>query len=69
MPRIRHCQPGKYRRRSESKLHEAIELIFEHPSTDEIEYSLKAGIFITNMQIAIVKALNLTGLHLQENIS
>ena len=37
-------------------LHEAIELFFEHASNDEIEYRLKADIFITNMQIAIGQA-------------
>ncbi|MCY7310115.1 MAG: type II toxin-antitoxin system HicB family antitoxin [Chitinophagaceae bacterium] len=37
-------------------LHEAIELFFEHASNDEIEYRLKADIFITNMQIAVGQA-------------
>ena len=37
-------------------LHEAIELFFEHASNDEIEYRLKADIFITNMQITVGQA-------------
>ena len=37
-------------------LHEAIELFFEHASNDQIEYRLKADIFITNMQIEVGQA-------------
>ena len=41
---------------SKANLHEAIELFFEHASDSEIEYRLKADIFITNMQIEVGQA-------------
>jgi predicted RNase H-like HicB family nuclease len=44
---------GKTVEEAKANLQEAIELLFDHASKDEIASRLKTDIFITNMQIAV----------------
>jgi predicted RNase H-like HicB family nuclease len=55
-PELDITSQGESVEEAKVNLHEAIELFFEHASTNEINYSLKADIFITNMQIAVGQA-------------
>ena len=55
-PELDIASQGDTVEESKANLHEAIELFFEHASDSEIEYRLKADIFITNMQIEVGQA-------------
>ena len=44
---------GKTVEEAKANLQEAIQLLFEHASKDEIASRLKTDVFITNMQIAV----------------
>ena len=55
-PELDIASQGDSVENAKANLHEAIELFFEHASEDEVNYRLKADIFITNMQIAIGQA-------------
>ena len=55
-PELDIASQGETVEEAKINLHEAIELFFEHASNDQIEYRLKADIFITNMQIEVGQA-------------
>ncbi len=52
-PELDIASQGNTVEEAKSNLQEAIELLFEHASKDEIASRLKTDVFITNMQIAV----------------
>jgi predicted RNase H-like HicB family nuclease len=52
-PELDIASQGNTVEEAKENLHEAIELFFEHASSEEINHRLKSDIFITNMQIAV----------------
>ncbi len=52
-PELDVASQGNTVEEAKSNLKEAIELLFEHASKDEIVSRLKTDVFITNMQIAV----------------
>ena len=52
-PELDVASQGKTVEEAKANLQEAIELLFEHASKDEIASRLKTDVFITNMQIAV----------------
>ena len=52
-PELDVASQGNTVEEAKLNLKEAIELLFEHASKDEIASRLKTDVFITNMQIAV----------------
>jgi predicted RNase H-like HicB family nuclease len=52
-PELDVASQGDTVEEAKANLQEAIELLFEHASKDEIALRLKNEVFITNMQIAV----------------
>ena len=52
-PEIDVASQGDTIEEAKANLKEAIELLFEHASKDEIETRIKGDVFITNLQIAV----------------
>lgn len=52
-PELDVASQGKTVEKAKANLQEAIELLFEHASKNEIASRLKTDVFITNMQIAV----------------
>lgn len=55
-PELDIASQGDTVEESKMNLQEAIELFFEHASSEEVDYRLKSDIFITNMQISVGQA-------------
>jgi len=55
-PELDVASQGNTVEEAKSNLQEAIELLLEHASKDEIAFRLKKDFFITNMQIAVEQA-------------
>lgn len=52
-PELDVASQGSNVEEAKQNLQEAIELLFEHASENEIKLRLKNDVFITNMQIAV----------------
>ncbi len=52
-PELDVASQGNNVEEAKQNLQEAIELLFEHASENEIKLRLKSDVFITNMQIAV----------------
>lgn len=52
-PELNAASQGDTIEKAKANLQEAIELLFEHASTDAIVLRLKNEVFTTNMQIAV----------------
>jgi predicted RNase H-like HicB family nuclease len=52
-PELDVASQGNTVEEAKFNLQEAIELLFEHASKDEIALRLKSDVFITNMRIAV----------------
>ena len=55
-PELDVASQGSTVEKAKNNLQEAIELLLEHASKDEIAFRLKKDFFITNMQIAVEQA-------------